>query len=327
METERIPSTPPHIAPVPEHEIRPLWSVMIPAYNCSPFLAQTIRSVLSQDLGPDIMQIEVIDDHSTDADVGAIVEAEGKGRVVYYRKEKNMGSIRNFETCLNRAKGHLVHILHGDDFVMNGFYREIGKLFATYPEIGAAFADFYFVDDTGRVMYSDSKLLDKPGVLKDWLLYMATKQRIQPPAMVVKRSVYEHLGGFYAVKYGEDWEMWTRIAANYPVAHTPEVLASYRVHNNSITGTSLTSGQNVKDLKKVISIIQTYLPPNKRAKLKREAEKKFSIYFAWLSHKLYHENHDKKGARLQINGALSLSRNWTTLGLALKLYLKLLIRY
>jgi len=31
--------------------------------------------------------------------------------------------------------------------------------------------------------------------------------------MVVKREVYEKLGGFYGVEYGEDWEMWVRIAA------------------------------------------------------------------------------------------------------------------
>lgn len=327
MDIERIPSTPPHIAPVQGNENRPLWSVMIPVYNCHEYLPHAIRSVLAQDPGPDKMQIEVIDDCSTDADVGAIVSAEGKGRVVYHRKEKNMGSIRNFETCINRSRGQLIHILHGDDFVMNGFYAEIEKLYVSFPEIGAAFTDFYYVDSDDRVMYSDTKLLDSPGVLKDWLTYLATKQRIQPPAMVVRRSVYEHLGSFYAVKYGEDWEMWARIAANYPVAHSPSVFASYRVHNNSITGTALTTGQNIKDLKKVIGIIQSYLPPDKRTRLKRKAEKTFSIYFAWLSHKLYHENNDKEGAKRQINGALSLSRNRKTLALAIKLYLKLLIRY
>lgn len=327
MDIDRIPSSPPLIAPVPGDDKRPLWSVMIPAYNCSNFLAATIKSVVAQAPEPEKMQIEVVDDCSTDADVRAIVHEAGKGRVSYYRKEKNMGSIRNFETCINRARGQLIHILHGDDLVADGFYKEQEMLFEQFPQIGAAFTDFNFINSEGEVLYTEGRLADKPGVMKDWLLYIATRQRIQPPAMVVRRSVYEHLGGFFAVKYGEDWEMWARIAAHYPVAHSPEILASYRVHNNSITGSSLTTGQNIKDIKKVMDIIGTYLPQDKRRSLRKDAEKKFSIYFAWLSHKLYHDLHDRQGAIRQINGALSLSRNRTTVTLALKLYLKLLIRY
>jgi glycosyltransferase involved in cell wall biosynthesis len=323
----RIPDTPPYIAPLPDDANRPKWSVMIPAYNCSKYLEKTIRSVLEQDQGPERMQIEVIDDRSTDADLGALVNRVGGGRVAYYRKEENMGSIRNFESCINRAKGQLVHILHGDDHVLNGFYNEIEGLYDRHPTIGAAFTDFFYVNQQDEVLYTDSKLLDEPGILDNWLSYIAVKQRVQPPAMVVKRSVYERLGGFFGVKYGEDWEMWARIAAHYPVAHAPIHLACYRVHNENITGQSLSSGDNIKDINKVIDTIHNYLPVNKRTELTKTAKKNFSIYFAWMSHKLYCEYKNKVGALKQINGAIGLSINATTLLLALKLYLKLLVRY
>jgi len=323
---ERIPSTPPHIDPLPEGTLRPLWSVMIPAYNCSKYLEQTILSVLAQDPGAENMQIEVVDDHSTDADVGLLVERVGKGRVAYYRKDVNMGSLRNFETCINRAKGQLVHILHGDDLVKDGFYKEIEALFNQFPETGAAFTDFLYVDETGKTLYTDPELLNNPGILENWLPYIATRQRIQPPAMVVKRSVYEQLGSFYAVKYGEDWEMWVRIAASFPVAHSPAHLACYRVHNDNITGSSLATGQNLKDINKVMDIIQNYLPAEQRKKLNKTAKKHFSIYFAWMAHNIYRGG-NKKGGLKQINGAMQMHLNKTTLVLGLKLYLKLLIRY
>ena len=44
--------TPPRIAPVPQGEGRPFWSVMIPTYNCDALLEQALRSVLDQDPGP-----------------------------------------------------------------------------------------------------------------------------------------------------------------------------------------------------------------------------------------------------------------------------------
>ena len=96
---------PPKIAPLPDQAKRPVWSVMIPTYNCSRFLKETIESVLDQDFGKDLMQIEVIDDCSTDEDVEAIVNQIGAGRISFYRQPENVGSLRNFETCINRAQG------------------------------------------------------------------------------------------------------------------------------------------------------------------------------------------------------------------------------
>src|SRR3954468_10245800 len=90
---------PPVIAPVSGSN-RPRWSVMIPVYNCATYLPRTLQSVLQQDLGEENMQIEVVDDASTDADVKALVAQLGHGRVTYFRQPQNVGSLKNFETCL-----------------------------------------------------------------------------------------------------------------------------------------------------------------------------------------------------------------------------------
>jgi glycosyltransferase involved in cell wall biosynthesis len=81
----------PTITPLPSDELRPLWSVMIPAYNCAQFLRETLQSVLAQDPGPEIMQIEVVDDCSTRDDPEAVVAELGRGRVSFFRQPQNVG--------------------------------------------------------------------------------------------------------------------------------------------------------------------------------------------------------------------------------------------
>jgi len=327
MSYDRIPLSPPVIAALNRMDAGPLWSVMIPVYNCSQYLSQLLESVLGQDPGPGLMQIEVIDDHSTDANVQEIVERIGGGRVGYYRQPENVGSLRNFETCLNRAKGQWVHLLHGDDFVSPGFYKEIKLLFETYPEAGAAFTGFHYVDEDSAVLYPNKALAEKPGYIKNWLTIISQSQCIQPPAMVVKRSVYEELGAFFGVHYGEDWEMWVRISYRFPIVHSPVALANYRIHTTNITSRYFLSGQNIRDIRKVIGMIQHYLPADKRRHLRRLANRNFSIYFAKTSDMVYHGYKLRWQAFQQAVAALKMDLNPTTFYFVVKLFVKNALRY
>ena len=178
------------IEAVPPHVPRPLWSVMIPTYHCADHLRETLTRVLAQDPGPTVMQIEVVDDCSTRDDPEAVVREVGEGRVAFFRQERNIGHTRNFDTCLQRSRGQLVHVLHGDDYVLDGFYRTMATPFTRHPEIGAAFCRNVFIQEDGRTFATSRLLHREPGIMEDWLERIATRQLLQPPAMVVRRSVY-----------------------------------------------------------------------------------------------------------------------------------------
>ena len=320
----RIPETPPFIKPVPETTARPLWSVMIPAYNCFPFLEKTLQSVLIQDYGIANMQIEVIDDCSTDGNVEQLVKKIGKGRISFFRQHTNVGSLRNFETCLNRSKGKWIHLLHGDDMVKNGFYKEIEFLFQNNSTAGAAFTACRNIDKNEIEGEGFDIIQNFPGIIENWLQKISKFQLLQPPSIVIKREVYEHLGGYFGVHYGEDWEMYTRIAKHYPVTYSPKNLALYRVHDQNISSHSITSGQSIKDIRKVISTIQGYLPEKVRNQTRKISKKHFSIFFAKTAHQIYNVHHKKKVAIKHAHAALSLQANTTTFFLVVKLYLKCL---
>ena len=296
---------------------------MIPSYNCLQYLGQTIESVLAQDPGKDLMQIEVIDDCSTDGDVAAFVESIGKGRVSFFQQPFNKGSLRNFETCLNRSRGIYVHLLHGDDMVKQGFYEEIKSLFIAYPEIGSAITNFNWIDENEQQSAPTIKLIPEKGILDNWLFRIAAQQLVQPPAVVVRRSVYEKLGGFFAVHYGEDWEMWIRIASQYKVAYSPKCLATYRGgHSSNISANSVATGENFRNLLTVINISQNYLPASKRKSLKHRAKRNFSISYTKSSYKLFKKDPANKRFSFSLaHRALKFNINIRSIYWTLSLYL------
>lgn len=298
---ERIPKSPPKIEPLADGMKRPLWSVMIPTYNSIEYLRDTITSVLTQALSTEEMQIEVIDDYSTDGDVEALVKELGQGRIGFFKHPQNIGHFRNFEFCINRSKGRLIHILHGDDIVEPGFYQEIASLFEEYPNIGAAFTHCMYFDENGVHLWGTPQVQDKRGIVNNLLFQLAEKLLIQPPSIVVKRSVYEHLGTFYGELYGEDWLMWIRVAANYPVAYSPKSLASYRSQNDgNITSGTFISGQNIKGMNALIDAMQEYFPKEERRVLKNRTKQNFAFYITnMVVGQLYNDMQNPKAAFLQ----------------------------
>jgi hypothetical protein len=140
--------------------------------------------------------------------------------------------------------------------------------------------------------------------------------------MVVRRKVYEVLGGFYAVNYCEDWEMWIRIAAHFPIAYSPNCLALYRSGNGSastITSTALSKGDNFVNMKKAIELTQQYIPLEKRKYIKNKAKKNYSMHIAKASNNMYQLN--KEIAFKQALFALKMHQNVRTIYWVIKLYL------
>lgn len=279
---------------------RPLWSVMIPTYNCANYLRETLESVLRQDPGPDLMQIEIIDDCSSMDNPESVVREVGKDCVNFFRQPFNVGITKNLETCLLRSKGKIVHILHGDDSVRDGFYENLKIAFDENPEIGAAFCRQIYIDENSNwIDFSPIEETNR-GLLSNAQERLAREQRIMTPSIVARREVYENLGSFDdRLICSEDWEMWVRIATHYPIWYEPSPLALYRIHKNSNTGRHIRSGEEIKYNCKAIKIFQAYLPEDIAIKTSRKAKETYSISALNRAFKFIDER-DWKGVWAQI---------------------------
>jgi glycosyltransferase involved in cell wall biosynthesis len=233
----------PTIAPVAGDD-RPLWSVMIPVYRPSiEWLRETISGVLGAGLGGRNLQLALVDDangqvREGDAD-GFWRECEARG-IEIHRFADKAGLPGNWNRCLQLSRGHFIHILHQDDHVRPEFYRTMATALEANPRAGASFSQHLFIASDGTTIRTGHLDRPKPGLLDDWLEFIIANLAIQCPAIVVRRAVYEKLGGFDdSYGYCPDYDMWQRIATEYPLWYDPLPLAEFRVHDDSESSSTL----------------------------------------------------------------------------------------
>ena len=110
----------------------PVISIIIPAYNCDQFLAQTLESILDQDFQD--YELILVDDGSVDRTLPLMQEyALRDGRIrVFHQENLHCGVARN--TGLDHARGEFIVFHDGDDIMAPG---ALGGLLERIRETGA----------------------------------------------------------------------------------------------------------------------------------------------------------------------------------------------
>lgn len=195
-------------------------SIVIPLYNKALSIGGTLDSVLAQTYHD--FEIIVVDDGSSDG--GArVVLGYTDGRVRYVSKSNGgVSSARNMG--IKMARGEYVAFLDADDKWAPTFLEELVRLIADCPEAG--------IYGLGLGLSHDGK----PQNVKDgcgFRGYVRNPWTTNPwcwtgSSTAIRKSAFDKVGMFdERMAYGEDLDMWWRVALEYPGAYYEKTLAFY----------------------------------------------------------------------------------------------------
>jgi len=208
----------------------PHFSVVIPAYNASPYIQDCVSSVLAQ-TDPDF-EVLVVDDGSTD-DTAAQVKAVTDPRIrLIQRPNGGLAAARN--TGIQAAQGELVAFLDADDRWCPEKLAAHRQALDRHPEASVSYDWAAFIDAQGQrtglcMAQSQIQLTHEALLLKNYLGNGSTA--------VVRRAVLEQVGGFNEnLKRLVDHELWVRLTyGGHHIQLIPAVLTEYRTHAQSFT--------------------------------------------------------------------------------------------
>lgn len=215
--------------------------VLMAAYNCAPFIEETVRSILAQSYRS--FRLIIADDGSTD-ETAAIVRrlAEGDDRILLMQKE-NGGIVSALEYGLGACTAPFIARHDADDLSdPERFAREIAYLKA-HPDCVAVSAQLRDIDERGRDLgtYSPTDC----AVRGDCWSVPAKEPYIMQPLMMVRSEALRAAGGYRKLAVAEDSDLCWRLNERGRLHTIPEIMGSYRTHAGSITRVSVVRGRQM----------------------------------------------------------------------------------
>jgi glycosyltransferase involved in cell wall biosynthesis len=202
-----------------------LVSIVLPTYNGSRYLNQTIQSCLSQTYAH--LELIVVDDGSAD-DTPAQVEGYQAAdvRVRLIRHQTNRGLPAALNTGFSLAMGEYYTWVSDDNYFHAEAVAEMVAVLKCNPAIDVVYSDYSNVDVSGGSM--ELVVIGEPETLLEG--------NFIGPSFLYRRKVQETTGDYSESLFlAEDYDFWLRASKWFHFQPLHKDLYFYRRHNDSLT--------------------------------------------------------------------------------------------
>jgi glycosyltransferase involved in cell wall biosynthesis len=263
----------------------PFVSICIPTYNGARHIRECIDSALSQTYQD--MEVLVVDDKSKDETPSILKEYTRRdSRVRIVTNPTNLGLVRNWNRCIELARGAWIKFLFQDDLLAPTCLERLlgaGQIH-NKPLIGCR-REFIFEDGISDQMksfylqnaadiesiFGQTNELSAVRFRKLVLDKLGNNLLGEPTAVLIHRSAFIRYGYLNPALIAScDLEYWYRVGIHNGVNYIPETLAFFRVHSESTSAINYGKRQYRADLDRIIILhdcvfLPVYKPLRKTA--------------------------------------------------------------
>jgi glycosyltransferase involved in cell wall biosynthesis len=254
----------------------PKVSVIIPAYNAMTYLPETVDSVLAQTFTD--FEILIVNDGSSDR-IEQWVSQLSDPRIELI-SQVNQGISVAYNTGLAHVQGEYLAFLEADDLWQPSKLAQQVLCLDQKPDVGLVYTWTACIDQQGNPL---GQIIASHFQGKIWQPIIEFQEVIcNPSSVMVRRSCLDQVGIFDPnLDIALDFDIWVRIAANYPIAVVKEPLTFYRRHASSISSTK----NRQKTLQSLRQAIEKNFQsvPIELLYLRNRAYGRINLRFAWLA--------------------------------------------
>ncbi|MBI4680860.1 MAG: glycosyltransferase [Nitrospirae bacterium] len=223
----------------------PLVSIVLPTYNGSRYLEQSIQSCRDQTYNN--WELIIVDDSSTD-DTPEIIARYSSidERIRSIRHQRNSKLPKALNSGFSQANGVYLTWTSDDNCYRPSAIAEMIDYLETHQENDIVYTDFTAIDEKGQVIKTMSV-----GAPAD--IYYSN---CIGPCFLYRRAVQEKLVGYSEDLFlAEDYDFWLRASLSFSFCPIHSDLYLYRYHE-----TSLTTQKRIKVLRATEQVYKRHFP-------------------------------------------------------------------
>jgi glycosyltransferase involved in cell wall biosynthesis len=190
-------------------------SIIIPCYNQSQYLKQTLYSIFCQTYSN--YEILIINDGSTDSTDLMSTSLEKQFNQIKYIKQKNQGLGATRNTGLNHATGKLIQFLDADDYLSDNKFSAAIQTILKHEDTDIVYSAYLCFEDgnaTKTWTYSRVELSGDP--LLDLISHWEKELSIPVHCFLFKKELIGETRFDISLPNHEDWEFHLAIASKKP---------------------------------------------------------------------------------------------------------------
>jgi glycosyltransferase involved in cell wall biosynthesis len=205
-----------------------LVSVVIPLYNKKNYIGRAVRSVLMQTI--EDFEIIIIDDGSLDGS-GDVAKTFPDSRIRLFRQENHgVSAARN--NGVRNACADFIAFLDADDEWLPDHLKTLLRLRNDYPNAGAFTTAYKILETNGKIRsarYRAIPVNPREGLIPNYFKSATLGDSpMNSSSIGIPKIIFNEFGGFPEnAWWGEDTDLFGRIALKYPIAFSWEGGAIY----------------------------------------------------------------------------------------------------
>lgn len=203
----------------------PKISVVMSVYDGEKYLREAIDSILNQTFTD--FEFIIVNDGSTDSSL-EIIQSYHDDRIRAINNKINIGLTKSLNNAIREARGEYIARQDADDISLPNRFEEQIKYLAEHPEVALLGTGIYMIDNGG-------KILGKRIALANPSKSLLKSNQFNHGSTMFRREVIAELGGYNELfTYGQDYELWLRMATCHEVKNLRQVLYKLRFHDETI---------------------------------------------------------------------------------------------
>jgi len=205
--------------------MKPRISIVLPTYNQAKYLPEALASVFSQTYRD--FELVVVNDGSTDETASILTEYRTRYDFILI-EQQNQGLPKALNVGFRQAQGEYLTWTSSDNILLPDMLARLSTELDEYPEVGLVYADWYVIDEMGRIIAVARS--------RDYDRLLLLRTNYINACFLYRRECQEKIG-WYNTRFSgaEDWDYWLRISKYYTMRHVKQLLYKYRVHGNTLS--------------------------------------------------------------------------------------------